>query len=58
MVIAIFGSWIAAAILYYVSQKHGSRGMKIALRIIAVLALIWPFLLGIWNNYIAPKFGW
>ncbi|MBI2053901.1 MAG: hypothetical protein HYT36_01015 [Candidatus Staskawiczbacteria bacterium] len=51
MVIAIFGSLIAAVLLYYFSQKHESKGMRIALRVIAVLAITWP----IFSHFLLPK---
>jgi hypothetical protein len=55
MVIPIFGSWVIAALLFYVAQNK-SKEMKIILRILAFLFLTWPFLAGIWGNYIAPLF--
>lgn len=55
--IALFGSWILAIILYYVSQKHGSRKAKIFLRILAVFLFVWPLLIALWNKLIAPRLG-
>jgi len=56
MVLTIFGSWAVGVIIYYFSQKHGSKGMKIMLRIIAVVLIAWPFLLllvGVLQKYFA-----
>jgi len=48
-------SLVIGVIILFLAQKPTSKGTKIILRIIGILFLIWPFLQGIWNNYIAPK---
>jgi len=55
LLIAISCSLVAGIVLLYVAQRNNSIRVKVILRIIAILFFVWPFLMGIYNNYIVPK---
>ena len=57
MIVFFFGSFIIGAIILYVAQKPKTKQMRIVLRIVGFLCLAFPFLVGIWGNYIAPFFN-
>ena len=47
MIVAVFGSWIIAVILFYVAQRPTlSNSMKLVLRILGFVFLGWPLLSG------------
>jgi len=49
-------TWILGAIFLFFGQKQASKINKIILIILGILLFIWPLLIGVWNNYIAPLF--